>query len=82
MDQTVPRLIQLGASLDGAIRYEPYGKMASLRSPDGQMIGLYERANIPGNGDTSAAAAIAAEAHLSQLGEELEQPKHQLGKET
>lgn len=60
----VPRLIQLGACLDGSIRYEAYGKLAAVRSPDGHMVGLYERANLPDNGDTNVAAAAAANAHL------------------
>jgi predicted enzyme related to lactoylglutathione lyase len=42
MDVTVPRLLQMGAHLDGAIKYAPHGKVASMRAPDGVMIGLYE----------------------------------------
>lgn len=75
MDQVVPRLIQLGASLDGAIRYEAYGKMASVRSPDGQMVGLFEKEDLPGNGDRTVAAAKAAKAHLSMLDKQQRQPK-------
>lgn len=64
MDGMIPRLIQLGASLDGSIRYEAYGKMAAVRSPDGHMVGLYEPANLPDDGDTKIAAAAAAKSHL------------------
>lgn len=42
MDITVPRLLQMGAHLDGAIKYAHHGKVASMRAPDGVMIGLYE----------------------------------------
>ena len=42
MDSTIVQLIQMGASLDGAIKYEVHGKVAALRAPDGHMIGLYE----------------------------------------
>lgn len=65
MDDVVPKLVQLGAALDGGIRYEPYGKIAALRSPDGHMIGLYEKANLPNGADTALAAASAAKAHLN-----------------
>lgn len=64
MDKTIPQLIQQGAVLDGAIRYEAYGKVAAVRSPDGHMIGLVEAANLPGDGDTAVAAAIAAKREL------------------
>lgn len=65
MDLTVPKLMQLGAVLDGPIRYEPYGKLAAVRSPDGHMIGLFEKANLPNNGDNTIAAASAAKSHLN-----------------
>ena len=42
MDHTVAALIQRGAVLDGAIKYPPHGKVATLRAPDGHMLGLYE----------------------------------------
>ena len=44
MDSTVARLIQMGAELDGPIKYPPHGKIAAIRSPDGHMIGLFEEA--------------------------------------
>lgn len=67
MDETVPRLIQLGAALDGSIQYMPYGKVASVRSPDGHMLGLYEPApNLPGDARTSVAASAGAKAHLER----------------
>ncbi|OQR90255.1 hypothetical protein ACHHYP_05676 [Achlya hypogyna] len=42
MDETIPRLIMLGAAMDGPIKYPAFGKVAAVRSPDGTMIGLYE----------------------------------------
>ena len=44
MDDTVPRLVSMGASLDGAIKYMSYGKVAAMRTPDGHMIALVEPA--------------------------------------
>lgn len=64
MDLAVPRLIQHGAILDGGIRYEPYGRIAAVRSPDGHMVGLVENANLPEDGDLKVAAAKAAKNHL------------------
>mmetsp|Transcript_23790 Transcript_23790/g.45239 ORF Transcript_23790/g.45239 Transcript_23790/m.45239 type:complete len:125 (-) Transcript_23790:159-533(-) len=46
LDVTVNKLLQLGASLDGPIKYPPHGKVAALRAPDGHMIGLHEPADI------------------------------------
>ena len=34
----------MGAVLDGPIKYPSHGKVASVRSPDGHMIGLFEPA--------------------------------------
>ena len=42
MDSSITSLLQLGATLDGPIKYPPFGKVAAVRSPDGHMIGLYE----------------------------------------
>lgn len=64
LDTIIPRLIQAGAALDGPVKHQPYAKIAALRSPDGHMLGLYEPANLPNNGDTKAAAAAAAQTHL------------------
>lgn len=44
MDSTIVRLLQLGASLDGPLKYPAYGKLGVVRSPDGHMIGLFEPA--------------------------------------
>ncbi len=44
MDGTVARCAQMGAHLDGPIQYPAHGKIATLRAPDGLMIGLYEPA--------------------------------------
>jgi catechol 2,3-dioxygenase-like lactoylglutathione lyase family enzyme len=60
MDAAVPRLLGLGAVLDGAITYKPYGRTAAVRSPDGHMVGLVERAGLPGDADDMLAAAEAA----------------------
>ncbi|CAM9786782.1 unnamed protein product [Phaeothamnion confervicola] len=46
MESTVQRCLQMGAHLDGPIKYPAYGKVASLRSPDGHMIGLFEPAHF------------------------------------
>ncbi|RLN97876.1 hypothetical protein BBJ28_00001514 [Nothophytophthora sp. Chile5] len=42
LSEAVPRLLMLGAIMDGPIKYPAHGKVAALRSPDGVMIGLYE----------------------------------------
>jgi len=42
-DMKIPTLISMGAHLDGKIEYTPIGKVASLRSPHGHMIGLLEK---------------------------------------
>ena len=44
MDTTIARCVQMGGHLDGPIQYQAHGKVAALRAPDGQMIGLYEPA--------------------------------------
>ncbi|EJK64940.1 hypothetical protein THAOC_14268 [Thalassiosira oceanica] len=44
MDETIARCVQMGANLDGPIQYPAHGKVAALRAPGGQMIGLYEPA--------------------------------------
>ncbi|KAI9921286.1 hypothetical protein PsorP6_002349 [Peronosclerospora sorghi] len=40
LSDAVPRLLMLGAIMDGPIKYPAHGKTAALRSPDGVMIGL------------------------------------------
>mmetsp|Transcript_21907 Transcript_21907/g.74463 ORF Transcript_21907/g.74463 Transcript_21907/m.74463 type:complete len:120 (-) Transcript_21907:64-423(-) len=45
LDSTVSRMLRLGATLDGPIKYPPKGKVAALRGPDGHMIGLHEPAS-------------------------------------
>ncbi|KAK9838280.1 hypothetical protein WJX81_002218 [Elliptochloris bilobata] len=42
LQATVQRLLALGATLDGPIKYSPGGKVAALRAPDGQMLSLFE----------------------------------------
>lgn len=44
MDSIIAKCAQMGAHLDGPIQYPAHGKVASLRSPDGHMIGIYEPA--------------------------------------
>jgi predicted enzyme related to lactoylglutathione lyase len=42
IDATVTSVLGLGGTLDGAIRYEDGGRIAAVRSPDGQMLTLFE----------------------------------------
>eukprot|EP01134_Creolimax_fragrantissima_P000947 CFRG0947T1 len=42
VNEVVTSAMMAGAQMDGPIKYPLHGKVASLRSPDGQMIGLYE----------------------------------------
>lgn len=42
MNTVVQTCVQMGAHLDGPIQYPAHGKVASMRTPDGHMIGLYE----------------------------------------
>ncbi|KAM1618154.1 hypothetical protein ACFX1R_018346 [Malus domestica] len=44
INQTVTKLMALGAELDGPIKYEVHGKVAAMRCIDGHMLGLYEPA--------------------------------------
>ncbi|KAL6176302.1 hypothetical protein ACLB2K_052936 [Fragaria x ananassa] len=44
INQSVTKLMVLGAELDGPIKYEIHGKVAALRCIDGHMVGLYEPA--------------------------------------
>jgi catechol 2,3-dioxygenase-like lactoylglutathione lyase family enzyme len=68
MDGVVPRLLGMGAALDGAVRYNDYGRTAAVRSPDGHMVGLYEAAGIADGGDATLAAAAAARARERSRG--------------
>jgi hypothetical protein len=42
LDTTVASCLQAGAHLDGPLQYPAHGKIATMRTPDGHMIGLYE----------------------------------------
>jgi hypothetical protein len=42
LDATVASCLQAGAHLDGPLQYPAHGKVATMRTPDGHMIGLYE----------------------------------------
>ncbi|KAK3024258.1 hypothetical protein RJ639_043634 [Escallonia herrerae] len=42
INNTVSKLMALGAELDGPIKYEIHGKVAAMRCMDGHMLGLYE----------------------------------------
>ena len=42
LNETIYKLIEMGANLDGHVLYEVHGNSATLRTPDGHMIGLYE----------------------------------------
>jgi len=44
MDNTLTKALEMGAVLDGPIKYPIQGKFASIKSPDGFMIGLFEPA--------------------------------------
>ncbi|KAK1420219.1 hypothetical protein QVD17_21633 [Tagetes erecta] len=44
INKSVSKLMALGAELDGPIKYEVHGKVASMRCIDGHMLGLYEPA--------------------------------------
>jgi len=43
LDSTIYKLLELG---DGPIKYPEHGKIASIRGPDGCMIGLFEPSEI------------------------------------
>nr|KAJ0207030.1 hypothetical protein LSAT_V11C500267660 [Lactuca sativa] len=43
INNTVTKLMALGAEMDGPIKYEVHGKVAAMRCIDGHMLGLYER---------------------------------------
>ncbi|KAG4390294.1 hypothetical protein GLYMA_06G264500v4 [Glycine max] len=40
MNNTVTKLMALGAELDGPIKYEVHGKIAAMRCIDGHVLGL------------------------------------------
>ena len=42
-DATMYRLLERGGRLDGPVKYPLQGRVAAVRSPDGHMVGLYER---------------------------------------
>ncbi|CAA7058539.1 unnamed protein product [Microthlaspi erraticum] len=42
INTTISKLMELGAELDGSIKYEVHGKVASVRCLDGHVLGLYE----------------------------------------
>ena len=44
MDNTLTKALEMGAILDGPIKYPMHGKFASIRTPDGNIIGLFEPA--------------------------------------
>ncbi|CAK9165825.1 unnamed protein product [Ilex paraguariensis] len=44
INNTVAKLVALGAELDDPIKYEIHGKVAAMRCVDGHMLGLYEPA--------------------------------------
>ncbi|KAK9280459.1 hypothetical protein L1049_014151 [Liquidambar formosana] len=44
INNTVTKLMGLGAELDGPIKYEIHGKVAAMRCIDGHMLGLCEPA--------------------------------------
>lgn len=42
LDAVIARVLMQGGRLDGAISHHVHGKAASVRSPDGHMVGLFE----------------------------------------
>mmetsp|Transcript_6521 Transcript_6521/g.14896 ORF Transcript_6521/g.14896 Transcript_6521/m.14896 type:complete len:129 (-) Transcript_6521:177-563(-) len=42
LDGAISRLIYLGGSLDGPIKYPAHGKVAAVQAPCGHMISLFE----------------------------------------
>jgi predicted enzyme related to lactoylglutathione lyase len=44
LDTAVTTALSKGAMLDGPIKRPAFGNFASIRSPDGHMIGLFESA--------------------------------------
>lgn len=65
IDETLPRVLGLGAVLDGPVRRELYGTSAAVRAPCGHMIGLFEPAGLPDDGDSKVAAAKIAKERLA-----------------
>ena len=43
MDSLIPKLMMAGGRLDGPVKYPLTGKVATVRSPDGHMVGLFEK---------------------------------------
>ena len=75
MDSAVPKLISSGGSLDGPVRYNAYGKVAAVRTPDGHMLALFEKADLPEDGAEALAAAAAAQARLQHEAQEQPEPR-------
>jgi hypothetical protein len=44
VQNTVQRLISMGAEMDGPIRFGTSGRIAAVRNPDGHMMSLFEQA--------------------------------------
>ncbi|CAN6971084.1 unnamed protein product [Brassica rapa subsp. trilocularis] len=42
INTSISKLMELGAELDGSIKYEVHGKVGSVRCLDGHVLGLYE----------------------------------------
>jgi catechol 2,3-dioxygenase-like lactoylglutathione lyase family enzyme len=64
VDEAVKALVLRGASLDGPVKHPARGKVASLRAPDGHMIGLSPTDEH--NDHTDDADAHLAHAHTSR----------------
>eukprot|EP01135_Chromosphaera_perkinsii_P009185 Nk52_evm20s1671 gene=Nk52_evmTU20s1671 len=43
LDTVLYRVVGMGGRMDGGVQYAIHGRSASVRSPHGLMIGLYER---------------------------------------
>ena len=42
LDSTIARCVKLGAQLDGPIVYPAHGKVSTMRTDQGHMVGIYE----------------------------------------
>mmetsp|Transcript_5033 Transcript_5033/g.13555 ORF Transcript_5033/g.13555 Transcript_5033/m.13555 type:complete len:92 (-) Transcript_5033:1192-1467(-) len=67
LDDKIPRLLRLGAVLDGPIAYKPYARIASLRAPCGQMIALSEKNDVVGDRVDDVAASMAGKVRLQEM---------------
>lgn len=46
LQETLQRIIPMGAEMDGPIRFVAAGKVAAIRNPDGHMMTLFEPSDL------------------------------------